>query len=281
VESHGDFEESVFMQRRILFPGLYRLLMWPTARFALKSADALRTISSSTRHQLEPWASRKPMIQIPTWTDIDVFLQTGAGQDEHCRRDIVYAGVLIPRKGIHHLVNAFARVAGDFPRDRLLIIGEEENKDYAGELKKQVQELGLNEQVRFMHAMPQAQAAMRLRNARAFVLPSISEGLGRVVLEAMATGTPVIGSHVGGIPDMVQDRVSGFLVSPGDEKALAEKLRWVLEHPEETRAMGRSARRFAERFFSTDAYVGSYRQIFTAVQSLPTEQRQEHAPSNV
>ena len=86
-----------------------------------------------------------------------------------------------------------------------------------------------------------------MRRACVFVLPSMSEGLGRVVVEAMATGTPVIGSQVGGIPEMVEDGVTGFLVQPGDETMLAERLRWILEHPDEAWEMGRRAHAFAKR----------------------------------
>ena len=101
-----------------------------------------------------------------------------------------------------------------------------------------------------------------------FVLPPYSEGLGRVVFEAMATGTAVIGSQVGGIPEIVEDGVTGFLVQPGDETRLAERLRWILEHPDEAQEMGHRARAFAESFFSTGRYIKGYRQIFDVVQLL-------------
>jgi glycosyltransferase involved in cell wall biosynthesis len=179
------------------------------------------------------------------------------------------------------LVSAFARVANHFPFARLVIVGQEENRSYAAALRGQIKTLELNERVQFMGAMPQAEFAARLRRACVFVLPSVSEGLGRVVLEAMATSTPIIGSDVGGIPDMVKDGATGFLVSPGDENTLAEKLRWVLEHPEESQAMGRRARAFAERFFSTEAYIDSYQRIFAAAQTLLTERDEQHAPSTL
>jgi glycosyltransferase involved in cell wall biosynthesis len=109
--------------------------------------------------------------------------------------------------------------------------------------------------------MAQANLAERMRRACVFVLPSISEGLGRVVIEAMAAGTPVIGSNVGGIPDMVKDGVTGWLVPPGDEVTLADRLRWVLEHPEEAHEMGYRARVAAEQSFSTNSYVQHYDEL--------------------
>ena len=119
-----------------------------------------------------------------------------------------------------------------------------------------------------------------MRNACVFVLPSTSEGLGRVIIEAMATGLPVIGSRVGGIPEMVKNGTTGFLVSPGDVAALAERLRWVLEHPKEAQEMGSHARTLAERFFSTTAYVQGYQHIFAAARAV-LKGRDEHAATSL
>lgn len=281
VENHGDFEESVFLQRLVGLPRLYRVLMRAVARFSLRHADFLRAISNSTRQQLERWVPNKSIVQFPTWTNIEVFLQNGAiNGDKDSYQSILYAGVLTPLKGVHHLVNSFARVANDFPNVQLVLVGYEENKSYAIELKEQVTGLGLKGRVQFVGAVAQSELAARMRRASVCVLPSFSEGLGRVVVEAMATSTPVIGSRVGGIPEVIQDGVTGFLVPPGDEPALADKIRWVLEHPAETDTMGRNARIFAERFFSTQVYVSGYQQIFEAAQTFLTGDRQ-HAPSTL
>ena len=262
VESHGDFEVSLFLQRQVGLPGLYRMLMHASARFSLRHADLLRAISNSTRKQMESWAPDKPIVQFPTWTDIEVFLEVGE-QNSRRKSDILYAGVLIPRKGIHHLIHAFSRIASEFPEARLVIVGREENPEYAEKLRRDVVKLGLDSRVIFVGEVSQAELADYMRQAAVFVLPSLSEGLGRVVVEAMATGMPVIGSYIGGIPEMVQERQTGFLIPPGDEKALAERLKWILSHPEEAQAMGKQAREFAHSFFSTEAYVDGYRRLFT------------------
>lgn len=279
VESHGDFEESVFMQRSVVFPGLHRLAMLHAARFALKHADSFRVISDSTKEQMERWVPGRRIIQFPTWTDIEVFLKAGLKKKRSAHgQEILYTGVLIPRKGIHHLINAFASVSKDFPKAHLLILGHEENKTYAAQLREQVKRLGLDGRVKFIGAMPQAELATWMGRASVFVLPSLSEGLGRVVVEAMASGTPAIGSNVGGIPEMVQDGVTGFLIPPGDETMLAEKIRWVLENPDKTREMGDHASAFAERFFSLKVYITGYKQILEVAQDILAEDG-KNAPS--
>jgi glycosyltransferase involved in cell wall biosynthesis len=116
--------------------------------------------------------------------------------------------------------------------------------------------------------MPQTELAERMRRARVFVLPTYSEGLPRVVFEAMATGTTVIATAVSGIPEVIQDGLTGFLVPPGDEEALAKRLRWVLEHPQEAEAMGYRAREFARSFFSSEAYLAGYRRLFEMAQEV-------------
>lgn len=278
VESHGDFKQSLFLQRRIMFPRLYSLLMRGSANFALKQADLLRAVSNSTREQLERWMPDKLTFQFAAWTDIEAFLHAGAERKSQLSQNILYAGVLIPRKGIHHLLSAFAGIARAFPEACLIIAGLAENKRYAAQLKAQCNQSDLDGRVEFVDEMPQVRLAARMKEACVFVLPTYSEGLPRVVYEAMAAGLPVIASAVSGIPDIVEDGVTGFLVQPGDEAALAERIQWILEHPDETHAMGRRARKSAERFFSTDVYVDAYRELFEAAQALIGD-GSEHVPS--
>ncbi|HIE13427.1 MAG TPA: glycosyltransferase family 1 protein, partial [Desulfotomaculum sp.] len=259
VESHGDFEESLFLQRRVALPSIYRKLMAQTARCALKHADILRAVSGSTGAQLARWAPGKPIVQFPAWTDIDLFLNTPA---ENGAPEVLYAGVLTPGKGIHILIEAFARVAGEHPEAKLYIVGREQNEEYARELRQKAGDLGLGDKIRFVGEVTQRELACYMARCRVFALPSVSEALGRVVFEAMAVGRPVVGSAVGGIPDMVQDGATGFLVPPGDPETLADRLSWLLSRPEEAAVMGKRARAFAAEFFSPGAYQQAYRQLF-------------------
>jgi len=265
VENHGDFEKSLFLQRRVKAQKLYRFIMCRVASFSLRYADVLRAISNATRSQLKRWTSGKPIVQFPTWTDIEVFFAAGKEEKIYENKktsEIVYVGVLTPLKGIHFLIEAFSRIVKSFSEARLVIIGKEENQEYANFLKKQVEELGLSKKVEFLPPMPRGELARRVARACVLVLPSLSEGLGRVVFEAMACGTPVIGSRVGGIPEMIQDGGNGFLVPPGDVDALAERLHWVLEHPDKAKYMGEQAREFAKKFFSPEAYLQGYAKLF-------------------
>ena len=169
-------------------------------------------------------------------------------------------------------MNAFASLAGDFPQARLLMIGKEENPTYATEVKARVRRLGRDQQVQFIPMLPQQQLAEYMRQASVFVLPTYSEGLPRVVFEAMSAGLPVIATAVSGIPEIVQDGVTGFLIQPGDESALGEKMRWCLEHSDALNVMGQKAFVFAKASFSTERYLEGYRQIFESAWDLCNDQ---------
>jgi len=116
----------------------------------------------------------------------------------------------------------------------------------------------LEKRITFLGQLPQCKVAHHMAEATVLVAPSLSEGLGRVVFEAMACGTPVIGSRVGGIPEMIRESETGFLVPPGDVRALAGRLKWILQHPNKATQIGESARKFAREFFSEEQYVQSY-----------------------
>jgi len=147
VESHGDFQESLFLYRRVLLQKTYRFLMRFVASFSLRHADLLRAVSNSTKEQLERQSPGKQIVRFPAWTDIEVFRQVEMNGGKNSSQSILYAGVLSPLKGVHHLLNAFVCLSKEFPQARLLLVGHEENKDYAAELKAQIKRSDLDGRV--------------------------------------------------------------------------------------------------------------------------------------
>jgi glycosyltransferase involved in cell wall biosynthesis len=263
VESHGDFERDIFLYRRVGLASLVRWLIGATSRFAFRHADGLRAISGSTRRQLERYAPGRPIEQFMAWTDSQAFLETKRSDPPSRSHTLLYAGVMIPRKGLHVLIDAFAAIAPNHPEARLALVGDEQNREYAAQLRQQIEACGLSDWVEMVGQVSQAELAQRFAGARAVILPSLSEGLGRVVVEAMLCGVPVIASRVGGIPDVVQEGVTGFLVPPGDAPALAEALSRALTG-QEVDGMGRAARDFARAFFSPQAFVEGHRRLIAA-----------------
>ena len=107
-----------------------------------------------------------------------------------------------------------------------------------------------------------------------FTLPSLNEGMGRVLVEAMAAGKPIVASNVGGIPDLVKPGENGLLVPPGDEKALADSIKRLIKNPEEAKLMGRNGRRRCRQFSLTSMVAkidGLYADLVVPVDRLPAE----------
>jgi glycosyltransferase involved in cell wall biosynthesis len=260
VESHGDFEMALFTQRKITFISVYRWLMRRSARYSFRHADVLRAVSDSTRQQLEQWSPGTPIEQFMAWIDFEAFGSVQRERPLAQSWDLLYAGLLIPRKNVHILIEAFAQIAPDVPAAHLWLVGKPENQEYTEQLKTQVERLDLKDRVIFVGAVQQKELAGYMARARAMALVSSSEGLPRVIMEAMFGGLVVIGSRVSGIPEVIRDGVTGYLVPPDDTTALVGALRKVYEDAD-IDTMGQRARAFAQAFFSRQSYINGYKRL--------------------
>jgi len=138
---------------------------------------------------------------------------------------IISVSRLIPRKGTHHVIKAFARLLPRFPELRLLIVGDGVWKE---ELERLARELGVANRVDFKGFVPHERLGEILPAADVFALTPEYEGLGIVFIEALACGVPVVASSVGGILDIIENGRNGFLVPPGDVEKLLDALEKLL-----------------------------------------------------
>lgn len=157
---------------------------------------------------------------------------------------VLFVGTLTKVKNVDVLIRAMAALGHDAPP--LLIAGE---GPLRAELEALVCALGMNDRVRFAGVLSRADVACEIRRARVLAIPSSSEGFGMVAAEALACGTPVVASRVGGLTGIVTSKDSGILVEPGSAPALAAALKTALERtwdPERV-ATGSGARPWRER----------------------------------
>ena len=168
---------------------------------------------------------------------------TGGGS----RDGLLFVGRLNAQKGLHHLLDALARV----PAVRLTIVGDGTE---GSALRERAARLALADRLTWLPAMPQPELAAHYRAARALVVPSVEEGLGLVAVEAALCGTPTIAFDSGGLRDVVEDGVTGWLVPAGDASALAAAV------DQATRAdiavMGHAAR------FAPETVAARYRALY-------------------
>lgn len=176
-------------------------------------------------------------------------------------RVVLCVGRLEPEKNHALLIRAFARIVQTHADALLLIVG---SGSLASELENDARGLGIGARVRFAGHLSPVDPVFHL--AELFVLSSSIEGLPMVVLEAMAASLPMVLTNVGGIPDVVDNELTGLLVPPEDEDALAFAIARMLDATVETRAaFGAAARRRLEERFSMEAMVTSTQTLYDSL----------------
>ncbi len=160
------------------------------------------------------------------------------------------AAQFIPRKGHEVLMSAIPRVTERYPAARFLLFGQGPLQE---RIRARVEQDGLSQWVRFPGF--RKDLASYLGRLDLLVHPALDEGLGIVLLEACAAGVPVIATPVGGVPEVIRDRVNGLLVPPGDAEALAGALMRLLEAKDLRIRLGRAGREIVEQEFSVDRMV--------------------------
>jgi glycosyltransferase involved in cell wall biosynthesis len=164
---------------------------------------------------------------------------------------LLTVGDVKPRKGQHLSLAAFARIKERYPETRYHIVGLYKQNDYYRQLQQFIASKDLQD-VTFLGAISDEALSREYQGASVFVLTPQQEGLhfegfGLVYLEAGAYGLPVVGTHTGGVPDAVQEGVTGFLAKPGDVNGIAAAILRLLNDPELALQVGRANRRRAEQ----------------------------------
>lgn len=180
---------------------------------------------------------------------------------------VLFAGALRERKGVHFLLEAFKKVIIKHPDAKLVIAGgDKDNLDakdvFARKLKDIAAELLGN--VIFTGYVPPSNVQDLYLLGDIFVGPSIwDEAFGLVFAEASASGLAVIGSRRGGIPEIIQDSVTGLLIDdPEDTNEIADKIIYLLDSPEKCEQLGKAAREFMEKRFSWDRVSGEIEDLY-------------------
>lgn len=180
---------------------------------------------------------------------------------------VVTVARLVEKKGLSYAIEAVARVLASGKRVSYTVIGDGPLRT---ELEALVHQLGIEAHVRLAGAKGHTEVLDAVYAADVLIAPSITardgdeEGVPNSIKEAMAMGLPVIGTRHGGIPELIEDGVAGFLIPERDVAALAERLTYLIEHPDAWPAMSRAARRRIEAEYDiahlNDELVELYRQ---------------------
>lgn len=241
-------------------------------RLVLKHADYVTFNSNFTMRKCLELATPKKYSVIHNILDTNKFrpfktdLRKSLGIKESAKV-ILFLGLLVEKKGIPYLIRAFGDIAGRHKDAVLVIAGHGEAE---ASLKRLAAELNISERVKFIGKQEADETPALFNIADIFVLPSIidskgeTETLGVVLLEAMACKVPVIGSRVGGIPDIIDENV-GFLVEPKDSKAIAARISQLLEDKKLRTRMGKAGRKKVIDNFSSKVLTESLVEVYNSV----------------
>ena len=227
----------------------------------LANSDAVaESLRSSDR------IASKRVVVVPNFVDETVFDAPTPDQLAAWRRELELAddaqvvGIiasLLPIKDHATLLRAMSRLASQWPRLSLVIVGAGPSLD---ELRTQAAQLGITERVRFAGLRPQAPSFHHLFDIS--VLSSISEGFPNSLVEAMAASRPIVATAVGGVRDAVRNGDNGLLVPPRDDAALADAIGALLADPSRARAMGAAGARRARSEFHAGVVIDSLEHLY-------------------
>ena len=218
VDVHGDWRTLSRMYGSPL-RALIRPLTDGWAAAAIRRADGVRTVSGYGSRLVRE-LGREPAGEFPAFMDLGPFVETPL-VPLPAEPAVLFVGVLEIYKNIDGLADAWRLAAPQLPGATLHLVGDGTRRDIVEAL---LADPAAGRQARWTPKLAPEGVVAAMDQSSFLVLPSRSEGMGRVIVESLARGRPVLGARVGGIPELVRDGVNGLLVEPGDTDALAAAL---------------------------------------------------------
>ncbi|NUO08525.1 MAG: glycosyltransferase family 4 protein [Candidatus Brocadia sp.] len=204
---------------------------------------------------LEKGIPESKLIQVPYGVDLFQFRQIPKNDDVY---RVVFAGGMTLQKGVHYLLRAFSEL--NLSNSELILLGgiTDEIKPFFKKYQGQFKYIG---------AVSQKELASYYSQSSVFVLNSIQDGFGMVIIQAMACGLAVIATTNTGAENIVRNGIDGFIIPIRDVEALKEKLLYLYENPEICRQMGQSAKKRVSNAFSWDDYGNKYVNFLNTIQN--------------
>ena len=229
----------------------------------MSGLDAVICVSESQRIALRRFIPKSRLHVVPNAVDIDeitdlsVELEADNAAISPRRKTIVFVGRLSREKGLSHLIRAFSCLTSFRGQLALDIIGDGPDHRI---LEALISDLGVEESVRLLGFKENVYPY--IQEAEFLVLPSLSEGMPVVILEAFALKKPVVATRVGGIPEMIRHERDGLLIDPKNERQLADAIAHLLLNPLKIVHMGNNAYRRVKREFSFETQTDRYQEIY-------------------
>ena len=222
-------------------------------RFVLKHADGIRLLFKNQIDMLKDVTQDKIVYAFPPFVPTDRF------KNLREEKEILFVGFPFKLKGVDILIKAFKKISSKYPEWKLKILGWYPNPE---ELNNAI---GVHPQIYHHKPVPYEEMAQHIGSCGIFVLPSRSEAMGRVLVEAMAAGKPRIGSNVDGIPTVINNGIDGLLFQTEDVDDLAEKLGLLMSDADLRRKLGEAGEIRARQEFTRSNYFNNLINFYNEV----------------
>ncbi|MCA9407003.1 MAG: glycosyltransferase family 4 protein, partial [Candidatus Omnitrophica bacterium] len=249
VEVNGHLKKDGFLDRKGLAASVKRTAFSFLASLSLKRAAVIKFLNDEQKVEWQEFLKDQKIVLYHDFVPTHVFKSGQTAEEPY----IFFIGYPFYRKAVDILIAAFLEMAEEFPAVKLKIVGHCPGGD--AERQKYIDMAKGHPRVEILKPVYFDEAIRLFEQCRFFVLPSRSEAMGRVLIEAMACSKAVIGSRVGGIPGLVRDGENGFLVESENVQQLAEKMKVLLSEENLCAKMGQSGKAFVEENFSSQKYV--------------------------
>ena len=263
VETHGDFIETLSLEKNLVLPSLYKKLFYIMAKYSIGKSNIIRAVSSSTEQQVLDIDSSKSVVRFPAWIDFKDFQNIEPKPLSKDKFNILFIGSVTDRKKPHMIIEAIQRI--NDKSYNLSIVGPAPNEKYFKELKDLIDKSDLQNQVSLIGPVDRESVKDYYSTSNLMILPSISEGLARVIFESQVAMCPVLVTDAPGMSDIVIDGQTGYVFESNNLDSLSLKIEYIKNNYEEASLVAKNAKGFILSNYSEDNFKFSFKKLFDTV----------------
>ena len=263
VETHGDFIETLSLEKNLVLPSLYKKLFYIMAKYSIGKSNIIRAVSSSTEQQVLDIDSSKSVVRFPAWIDFKDFQNIEPKPLSKDKFNILFIGSVTDRKKPHMIIEAIQRI--NDKSYHLSIVGPAPNEKYFKELKDLIDKSDLQNQVSLIGPVDRESVKDYYSTSNLMILPSISEGLARVIFESQVAMCPVLVTDAPGMSDIVIDGQTGYVFESNNLGSLSLKIEYIKNNYEEASLVAKNAKGFILSNYSEDNFKFSFKKLFDTV----------------
>ena len=263
VETHGDFIETFSLEKNLILPRLYKKLFYIMAKYSIGKSNIIRAVSSSTEQQVLDIDSSKSVVRFPAWIDFKDFQNIEPKPLSKDKFNILFIGSVTDRKKPHMIIEAIQRI--NDKSYNLSIVGPAPNEKYFKELKDLIDKSDLQNQVSLIGPVDRESVKDYYSTSNLMILPSISEGLARVIFESQVAMCPVLVTDAPGMSDIVIDGQTGYVFESNNLDSLSLKIEYIKNNYDEASLVAKNAKGFILSNYSEDNFKFSFKKLFDTV----------------